>query len=146
MNPFPESDMETSSSPMQPEMRIMTENLKQSFQIPSLPRMRGLQAKHGTNNFAHAGTSTLQAMALASNPSNARPVSSQNFPNLPYGAPEPVSEKGERIHADGFGLYPKYGTTCMFITFKDDVTGYTWAFPISNRNSHASRTAFIQVI
>jgi hypothetical protein len=34
----------------------------------------------------------------------------------------------------------------MFITFKDEVTGYSWAFPIYNRNSHASQTAFIEVL
>jgi hypothetical protein len=48
------------------------------------------------------------------------------LPQSPYGAPEPVKEKGERIYMDGFGpLHLKDGTACMFITFKDEVTGYS---------------------
>lgn len=66
------------------------------------------------------------------------------MPQSPYDAPEPVSQKGERIYTDGFGpLNLRDGSTCLFITFKDEITGYSWAFPINARNSHASRTAFI---
>jgi transposase InsO family protein len=131
-------------------MRQRTSNSRFQFQaFHAQANITPISPEIWHKRLAHTGTSTLRTLGLAGHfkSSQCETCIVSKLPQSPYGAPEPVSQKGERIYTDGFGpLYLQDGTTCLFITFKDEITGYSWAFPINARNSHASRTAFITVM